>query len=80
LISKPAYATPEARKALVRRLREGLVKDVPVVGVCKPLEAIFRINEVERAEDKDYSFSRCVLGIIRRAWGYLWAWGEVGWG
>jgi hypothetical protein len=34
------------------------VKLVSVVGVPKPLEAIFSIGEVERDEDKDYSFSR----------------------
>lgn len=42
----------------MRRLREALVKLVSIVGVPKPLEAVFCIAEVERDEDKDYSFSR----------------------
>ena len=55
LVSKPQYATSDARKALVRRLRETLVKDVIIVGVPKALEAVFAIAKVERAADKDYS-------------------------
>ena len=58
LIQKPQYSTPEARKALVRRLREALVKDVSIIGVCKCLEAVFSIAEVEKEEDRDFSFSR----------------------
>ncbi|TKA70398.1 hypothetical protein B0A55_05606 [Friedmanniomyces simplex] len=58
LISKPQYQTPEQRQSLMRRLREALVKLVSVVGVPKPLEAVFSMGEVEREEDKDYSFSR----------------------
>ena len=42
----------------MRRIREALVKLVSVVGVPKPLEAVFCMGEVEREEDKDYSFSR----------------------
>lgn len=42
----------------MRRLREALVKCVAIVGVCKPLEAVFQIAEVEREEDRDLSFSR----------------------
>ena len=58
LIGKPQYSGSEQRKALVRRLREALVKLVSVVGVPKPLEAIFSIADIEREEDKDWSFSR----------------------
>lgn len=58
LISKPEYQTPQQRQSLMRRLREGLVKLVSVIGVPKPLEAVFCMGEVEREEDKDYSFSR----------------------
>lgn len=60
LISRPEYTTSDARKALVRRLREVLVKLVSVVGVPKPIDAVFSIAGVEREEDKDYSFSRFV--------------------
>lgn len=63
LLSKPEYSTPETRKALVRRLREALVKLVSIVGVPKPLEAVFSIAGVEREEDKEYSFSRSVYVV-----------------
>jgi hypothetical protein len=58
LIAKPEYSTPDSRKALIRRIRETLVKDVSIVGVCKPIEAIIPLDAIERPEDKDYSFSR----------------------
>lgn len=58
LINKPEYKTPESRKSLMRHLREALVKNVSVQGVCKPLEALFAIEAVERPEDRDFSFSR----------------------
>lgn len=34
------------------------MKDVSIIGVCKCLEAVFAIAEVEQEEDKDFSFSR----------------------
>ncbi|KAJ5832535.1 hypothetical protein N7474_000846 [Penicillium riverlandense] len=58
LINQPAYTTSSARQALVRRLREALVKSVPIVGVCKPIESILAISKVERDEDKDYTSTR----------------------
>ncbi|EWC48743.1 hypothetical protein DRE_00048 [Drechslerella stenobrocha 248] len=58
LTSQPRYATSEARQVLIRRIRETLVKLVALIGVCKPLAAIWKIAEVEREEDRDYSFSR----------------------
>lgn len=58
LCNQPAYTTPEARQALIRRLREALIKSVPIVGVCKPIEAILSISKVERDSDKDYTFTR----------------------
>ena len=61
LISKPEYTTPEQRQALIRRLREALVKLVSIIGVPKPLEAVFSIADIERDEDKDHSFSRLVI-------------------
>jgi hypothetical protein len=58
LTQQEQYTTSAARQALIRRLREALVKTVPIVGVCKPIEAILSIAEVERDEDKDYTFTR----------------------
>ena len=42
----------------MKKLREALFKLVSVVGVPKPLEAIFSMAEIENEEDKDYSFSK----------------------
>lgn len=58
LINQPAYQTPESRQSLIRRLREALIKSVPIVGVCKPIEAILSIAKREQPEDKDYTFTR----------------------
>ena len=58
LIKRPEHQTCEQRQGLMRRIRETMVKLVPIVGVCKPLDAIFCIDEVTAPEDKDYSFSR----------------------
>ncbi|KAF2645847.1 hypothetical protein P280DRAFT_465591 [Massarina eburnea CBS 473.64] len=58
LISKPDYQQPPERQALVRRLRETLVKLISIIGVCKPIESIVAISKVEREEDRDDSFTR----------------------
>ncbi|KAJ4360989.1 uncharacterized protein N0V89_001558 [Didymosphaeria variabile] len=58
LIKRPEYQTSEQRQALMRRIRETLLKLVSVAGVCKPLDAIFDIDAVTAPKDKDYSFSR----------------------
>ena len=42
------------------------MKLVSVVGVPKPLEAIFSIADIEREEDKDYSSSRYECLLRRR--------------
>ena len=52
------HTTPPSRQALVRRLRESLVKSISIVGVCRPIEAIVAISAVEREEDRDYSSTR----------------------
>ncbi|KAI8670432.1 hypothetical protein NCS57_00514400 [Fusarium keratoplasticum] len=58
LISKQEFSQPHQRRALIQRIREALIKCIAVVGVCKPIEAILSINEVERDEDKDHSITR----------------------
>lgn len=58
LTSDASGRTPAQRQALVRRLREALLKLVSIVGVPRPLEAVYQIAAVERAEDREYSFSR----------------------
>lgn len=66
LINKPEYLSPESRQALVRRLREALVESISILGVVRPIESLISIVQVEREEDKDYSFSRysvCALSL-----------------
>ncbi|KAI8675979.1 hypothetical protein NCS57_00500800 [Fusarium keratoplasticum] len=58
LTRQEAYQTSESRQALVRRLREALVKTICLVGVCKPIEAILAIAKIEKPEDRDYSRTR----------------------
>jgi hypothetical protein len=58
LIKRPEYTSSEQRQGLMRRIRETLFKLIVIIGVCKPLEAIFDIDAITRPEDKDYSFSR----------------------
>ncbi|CZR67644.1 uncharacterized protein PAC_17543 [Phialocephala subalpina] len=74
LIHKPEFSTSESRQALIRRLREALVKNVSIQGVCKPLEALFSIAKIERPEDKDYTFTRenWQAGPENRARGEKW--------
>ena len=66
LINKPEFETSESRTALVRRLREALVKNVSLQGVCKPIEAIVGITKVEKPEDQDFSFSRFHIFLTSR--------------
>jgi hypothetical protein len=58
LTQQERYQTATSRQALVRRLREDLIKSISIVGVCRPIEAIVSISEVEREEDRDYSSTR----------------------
>ncbi|KAF2030676.1 hypothetical protein EK21DRAFT_100340 [Setomelanomma holmii] len=74
LIKRPEHQTAEQRQALMRRIRETLFKLIVIVGVCKPLEAIFDIDAITRPEDKDYSFSRegwqCDEANRKRGWAW----------
>lgn len=60
LIKRPEYKSPGQRQALMRRIRETLFKLVIIIGICKPLEAIFDIDAITKPEDKDYTFSRYI--------------------
>ncbi|KUJ13240.1 uncharacterized protein LY89DRAFT_651349 [Mollisia scopiformis] len=74
LIKKSQYSTSESRQALVRRLREGLVKSIVIQGAPKCIQALFAIVKLERPEDRDYSFSRAgwQAGPENRARGEEW--------
>lgn len=58
VINKPQFQSPESRQALVRRIREALVKNVALQGVCKPITSVVALSKIERPEDRDFSFSR----------------------
>lgn len=58
LIAKPEFQTSASRQALVRRLRETLLKAICIVGNCKPIESILAIAALERPEDRDLSETR----------------------
>ncbi|KAK6500508.1 hypothetical protein TWF481_010852 [Arthrobotrys musiformis] len=58
LITLPEYSTPESRQALIRRIREALLKLVSLIGVAKPLTVIWSISSLEREEDRDFSSTR----------------------
>lgn len=58
LITLPQYATSPQRQALMRRLREVLVKLTSIIGVGRPLETVINFDKVTAPEDRDYSFSR----------------------
>lgn len=75
LLSKKEYSTPPQRQALIRRIREVLIKCVSIVGVCKPIEAILEINKYEKEEDKDQSTTRegwqCDEENLNRGMGWM---------
>jgi len=58
LIAQPQYETPAARQALIRRLREAMVKCIIINGIPVVIEAVTSISDVERPEDRDYSCTR----------------------
>ena len=67
IIRKEDYQTSASRQALVRRMREALMKLIVLVGVPKCIDAIFSIGAQEADEDKDYSCSRyngCLLNLF----------------
>lgn len=58
LVTLPQYQTSQARQQLLKRIREALLKTIPILGIPKPLDAVFNITTVTAAEDQDHSFSR----------------------
>lgn len=58
LIKQPTYSTPEAHQVLTRRMREALIKGIPLIGLPKTAEALLAISKVQTDDDLDSSFSR----------------------
>ncbi|KAK2611942.1 hypothetical protein QQS21_002048 [Conoideocrella luteorostrata] len=58
LVAQPRYQTSSDRQALVRRLREAMVKCIIINGIPVVIEAVTSISEVEKPEDQDFSCSR----------------------
>ncbi|CAI7677699.1 unnamed protein product [Penicillium discolor] len=57
LISQHVYSTTSARWTLIRRMREALFKDIALLGLPKPTEALLGITKV-MSEDGECSFTR----------------------
>ena len=58
LVAQPQFQASAARQALVRRLREAMVKCIIINGIPVVIEAVTSVSDVERLEDRDYSCSR----------------------
>ncbi|KAK1466671.1 hypothetical protein CCUS01_07281 [Colletotrichum cuscutae] len=58
LVAQPQYQTSTERQALIRRLREAMVKCIIINGIPVVIEAVTSVSEVERPEDTDQSCSR----------------------
>ncbi|KAI1278211.1 hypothetical protein F5Y07DRAFT_397767 [Xylaria sp. FL0933] len=57
LVAQPQYQTPPQRQALIRRMREAMVKCIILNGIPSVIEAFTAISEIERPEDQDHSCS-----------------------
>lgn len=58
LVAQPQYQTSAERQALIRRLREAMVKCIIINGIPVVIEAVTSVSQVERPEDTDLSCSR----------------------
>ncbi|KAJ5092901.1 hypothetical protein N7456_008762 [Penicillium angulare] len=59
LTSTPAHSTAKARLIIIQRMRETLFKNIALLGLPKPAEALISISRVEPKEDTiDQSFTR----------------------
>lgn len=58
LIKRPDYSSQPERQALVRRLRETLVKVVAITGIPKCLESMLSLAAVVDEQDNDRTFTR----------------------
>jgi len=54
LISQRAYATNDARRKLVQRMREALFKDIGLLGLPRPSESLIELTKVVSEEDSEY--------------------------
>lgn len=64
LISQPTYSSADAHKALIRRMRETLFKNIALVGLPKPTEALIAISRVEAEDGLDVQLGE--LEVRRR--------------
>ncbi|KAI3317960.1 hypothetical protein HD806DRAFT_540619 [Xylariaceae sp. AK1471] len=61
LVAQPQYQTSAERQALIRRMREAMVKCIILNGMPAIIEAATAILEVEKPEDQDHSCSSLSL-------------------
>lgn len=65
LISQQLYSTTSERWKLIRRMREALFKDIALLGLPKPTEALLSITKVMSEEDGECFHPRR-LAVRRR--------------
>lgn len=58
LTSKDAYSTADARRTLIQRIWETLFKEIVLVGLPRPTEALISISRVEPEGEEELSFTR----------------------
>lgn len=58
LTSQDAYSTADARRTLIQRMRETLFKEIALVGLPRPTEALISISRVEPESEEEQSFTR----------------------
>lgn len=58
ITSKPSYQTSNERQQLVRRLREALIKCIPLCGIPAVMVAVTALAKQERDVDQDHTISR----------------------
>lgn len=58
------HKTPAARQALVRRMREAMIKCIILNGIPIVMEAFVSLAAVERPEDREHGFTRSVCSTM----------------
>jgi hypothetical protein len=58
------YRTPAARQALVRRVREAMIKCIILNGIPIVMEAFAALAKVEQPEDQEHTFTRSATILL----------------
>jgi hypothetical protein len=58
------HRTPAARQAMVRRLREAMIKCIILNGIPIVMEAFTALAKVEQPDDQDHTFTRSATILL----------------